>query len=205
MMDDGTARPRGRQSAPLREASLWRHLTVENRARIIEQYQPLVYHILGKLACKPRGEQTDLVSEGTLGLIEAVDAFDPERGVSFKTFAYLRIKGKMLDYLRRRMWRLKREEMAAFDEFSRLFPVATHSAAGALDAVGLAQSLLPHLTPAERRIIELLYFEGLTQEAVARRLQCSRPNVCILRKRALMRMRSILTGSGESPDLAFEF
>lgn len=189
----------------LQEANLWRDLSVENRAQIIEQFQPLVYHVFGRLTYRPQGEQVDLISEGTLGLIEAVDAFDPERGVTFKTFAYLRIKGKMLDYLRRRSWRVRREELAELEQFNRAFPVTTHSAEKALDAIALAQSLLRHLTAGERRIIELLYFKGLTQEEVARKLQCSRPNVSILRKRALRRLRSLLARSDECCGLAFDF
>jgi len=198
------SRDAGKSRRP-REDELWRHLTVENRARIIEQYQPLVYHVYGKLTYKPDEEQVDLISEGTLGLIEAVDAFDPERGVSFMTFAYLRIKGKMLDYLRRRTCRLRREELAAFDQFNRTFSLGMESAEKTLDAITLARSLLPHLTAGERRIIELLYFEGLTQEEAARRLQCSRPNISILRKRALTRMCKLMAKSSEQADLALEY
>jgi DNA-directed RNA polymerase specialized sigma subunit len=77
--------------AATEESALWADLTVENRAALIERYQPLVYHILGQIPHVPSGEHTDVVSEGTLALIEAVDAFDPTRGVKFLTFAYLKV------------------------------------------------------------------------------------------------------------------
>jgi RNA polymerase sigma factor (sigma-70 family) len=188
----------------LNEMPLWRNLTDENRARLIEQYQPLVYHIYGQLAYKPDCEHVDLISEGTLGLIEAVDAFDCERGVTFKTFAYLRIKGKMLDYLRRRSVLIRSEEITALEQFKRTFAVCGSSAARTVDAILLAKSLLPQLTSSERRIIELLYFHGLSQEEAARRLCCTRPNVSILRKRALARMRRLLAESSDSRRLAFD-
>jgi RNA polymerase sigma factor (sigma-70 family) len=49
----------------------------------------------------PYLELDDLVSAGTIGLIEAVDRFDTGRGVAFTTFAYTRIRGAMLDEARR--------------------------------------------------------------------------------------------------------
>jgi RNA polymerase sigma factor for flagellar operon FliA len=48
----------------------------------------------------PQVELDDLVSAGTIGLIHAVDRFNPDRGLKLKTFAEHRIRGAMLDYLR---------------------------------------------------------------------------------------------------------
>lgn len=49
----------------------------------------------------PRVELEDLISEGTLGLIKAVDRFDPSRNLKVKTYAEHCIRGALLDYLRR--------------------------------------------------------------------------------------------------------
>jgi len=49
-------------------------------------------------------EHADLVQAGLVGLMEAIDAFDPERGNDFETFAKLRIRGAMLDEIRRAAW-----------------------------------------------------------------------------------------------------
>jgi RNA polymerase sigma factor for flagellar operon FliA len=51
--------------------------------------------------CPPQVELDDLVSAGILGLIQAVDRFRPERGCLLKTLAEHRIRGAILDYLRR--------------------------------------------------------------------------------------------------------
>src|SRR6185369_4427005 len=63
----------------------------------------LVRHILGRLAAKlPYGvDLENLEAAGTLGLVEAANRFEPERGIHFKTFAYTRIRGAIYDELRR--------------------------------------------------------------------------------------------------------
>ncbi|MEY2624897.1 MAG: FliA/WhiG family RNA polymerase sigma factor [Gammaproteobacteria bacterium] len=49
-------------------------------------------------------EHSDLVQAGIVGLMEAIESFDPERGNDFETFAKLRIRGAMLDEIRRAAW-----------------------------------------------------------------------------------------------------
>ena len=49
-------------------------------------------------------EQSDLIQAGIVGLLEALDSYDPERGNDFETFAKLRIRGAMLDEIRRAAW-----------------------------------------------------------------------------------------------------
>jgi RNA polymerase sigma factor for flagellar operon FliA len=63
----------------------------------------LVRHILGRLAVRlPRGTDLDnLEAAGVLGLVEAANRYEPERGIPFRTFAYTRIRGAILDELRR--------------------------------------------------------------------------------------------------------
>jgi RNA polymerase sigma factor for flagellar operon FliA len=63
----------------------------------------LVRHILGRMTARlPRNIDLDnLEAAGTLGLVEAANRYDPERGVAFRTFAYTRIRGAIYDELRR--------------------------------------------------------------------------------------------------------
>ncbi len=72
------------------------------REEIILQNVPLVRHILSRLAIPVLSEEAygDLVSQGILGLIDAVDRFEPTRGWRFSTYASLRIRGHILDALR---------------------------------------------------------------------------------------------------------
>ena len=64
---------------------------------------PLVKHIIGRLEIHlPYGmDREDLVSVGNMGLIEAARQYDPSRNVKFQTYAYIRIRGAILDEIRK--------------------------------------------------------------------------------------------------------
>ena len=74
-----------------------------DRDQLIMDHLGYVNHILAKLLNQlPRGvDAENLESAGALGLIEAASQFDPSRNVEFKTFSYQRIRGAILDELRR--------------------------------------------------------------------------------------------------------
>jgi RNA polymerase sigma factor FliA len=63
---------------------------------------PLVRHVVQKIAAHlgPRADLDNLISAGTLGLVKAARAYDPTRDAEFKTYAYIRIRGMVLDELR---------------------------------------------------------------------------------------------------------
>jgi len=89
------------------------------RGELIEEYSPLVKYIAERLSARlPSSiEVEDLINTGVLGLIDAIDKFVTERGVKFKTYAEFRVRGAMLDYLRRQDWaprsmRRKEKELA---------------------------------------------------------------------------------------------
>lgn len=81
-------------------------LKTENREEMIVRYLPLVKYIANRIMIsKPtRAEIDDLISYGIIGLIDAVDKFDPDKGVKFETYASLRIKGAIIDELRKLNW-----------------------------------------------------------------------------------------------------
>ncbi|MCB0209793.1 MAG: FliA/WhiG family RNA polymerase sigma factor [Anaerolineae bacterium] len=89
---------------------LWRDFTKNGnrqaREKLIIRYASLVKYVVGRLALglPPSLQQEDLIGYGTLGLMEAVDRFDPERGFKFETFAMSRIRGQIIDTLRRLDW-----------------------------------------------------------------------------------------------------
>ncbi len=76
------------------------------RDRLIVHYSPLVKFVAGRVgAGLPNSvDPGDLVSAGVFGLIDAVERFDPERGVKFETFAVPRIRGAVFDGLRSLDW-----------------------------------------------------------------------------------------------------
>jgi len=80
--------------------------TVELRNRLLEYFLPLVKYNAERIWSRlPDGvELDDLISAGTFGLMDAVDAFDLDRGVKFETYCVPRIRGAMLDELRTMDW-----------------------------------------------------------------------------------------------------
>ena len=79
---------------------------IELRNLLVERYTPLVRYNGERLRSRlPDGvELDDLTSAGTFGLLDAIDAFDLERGVKFETYCVPRIRGAMLDELRSMDW-----------------------------------------------------------------------------------------------------
>ncbi|MDR3333792.1 MAG: RNA polymerase sigma factor WhiG [Treponema sp.] len=76
------------------------------RETFIKQYAPLVKYVAGKVAIgMPHNvEFEDLVGFGVFGLLDAIEKFDPEKGVKFKTYAVTRIRGAIFDELRSIDW-----------------------------------------------------------------------------------------------------
>jgi RNA polymerase sigma factor for flagellar operon FliA len=76
------------------------------RDRLILTYAPLVKYVAGRLGSglPAHVEEGDLVSYGLLGLIGAIERYDPDRDVKFETYAIARIKGAIIDELRAMDW-----------------------------------------------------------------------------------------------------
>src|SRR6202165_5944821 len=76
------------------------------RDELITEYAPLVRFMVSRLGIPPTTllEADDLISYGLIGLINAIDRFDPSRGVRFEAFATARIRGSVIDQLRVLNW-----------------------------------------------------------------------------------------------------
>ena len=91
-------------------ASLWRLYKSSRdqavRDRLILTYAPLVKYVAGRLGSglPAHVDEGDLVSYGLLGLIGAIERYDPDRDVKFETYAIARIKGSIIDELRAMDW-----------------------------------------------------------------------------------------------------
>ena len=77
-----------------------------DREAYVLDYAPMVKHIANRLAARlPSNFQVDdLIQAGMIGLLEAVEKFDPSRETKFKTYAEFRVRGAMLDELRAKDW-----------------------------------------------------------------------------------------------------
>jgi RNA polymerase sigma factor for flagellar operon FliA len=76
------------------------------RERLVLAYSPLVKFVAGRMSSglPAHIEEADLISYGLLGLIGAIERFEPEREIKFETFAVARIKGSIIDELRSLDW-----------------------------------------------------------------------------------------------------
>jgi RNA polymerase sigma factor for flagellar operon FliA len=92
------------------DAELWREYcsdpTPEYKEKIVKRYLPLIKYVVGRMAVSaPSGlDYEDLLSFGVFGLLDAIDRFDLSKGFSFQTFAVPRIRGAILDELRKYDW-----------------------------------------------------------------------------------------------------
>ena len=78
----------------------------KHREEFILKYAPLVKQIAERMAVRlpPNISKEELIGPGVLGLFDAIDKFDSKRGIKFRTYANLRIKGAILDELRKMDW-----------------------------------------------------------------------------------------------------
>src|SRR5436309_10025518 len=103
---------------------LWRDYraqpTVDRRNQLVEIFLPLVKYNAERIWSRlPEGvDLDDLISAGVFGLMDAIDAYDLERGVKFETYCVPRIRGAMLDELRTMDWvpRLVRSKASKLEE-----------------------------------------------------------------------------------------
>jgi RNA polymerase sigma-B factor len=176
------------------------------RERLVRRYLPLVRAIARRHA--QGGENLDdLVQVGTIGLIRALDRFDPRRGRDFLPFALPYVGGEIKRHLRDRSStiRIPRRVQADDAEAARrartLVSLSDDPDAGPAETVDLfdvvaARILVSKgvrvLDPRERRILLLHHFGGLSQTEVAREVGLSQIHVSRLYRGALEKLRAEL-------------
>lgn len=105
---------------------LWRKYKRDGDNQAKEQlvlaYAPIVKYVAGRISSglPAHVEEADLISYGLLGLVGAVERFEPERHIKFETFAMTRIKGAIIDELRSMDWvpRSVRAKMRRIEEIN---------------------------------------------------------------------------------------
>lgn len=96
-----------------------KNLKRNQKEELIKEYAPLIKFVAQKIAVRlpPNIELDDLISAGSIGLMDAIDKWDPTRDNKFKTYAEFRIRGSILDELRAQDWipRSVRDKAKALD------------------------------------------------------------------------------------------
>lgn len=183
------------------EADLWREYrqagSAESRLRLIEAYQPLVFKIVMHMR-PPEPLLMDLIQEGAVGLIEAVERFDPGRQVRFPTFATYRIRGRVLNALDRVRVEVSLDHvMGMADDLSPVASLADPAAAAEMGGVenrsvlDSALAAIGRLPPRERAVMEAVV-TAKEARMIARELRISLSHFYRLQKQATTRLRTIL-------------
>lgn len=100
----------GRAEADTAIKALWHEFATEPsqrvRDRLVLHYAPLVKYVAGRVGTglPTHVDVADLIQSGIFGLVDAIEKFDPDRGLRFETYAMQRIRGAILDDLRSQDW-----------------------------------------------------------------------------------------------------
>ena len=185
---------------PTEERVLWERVAqgdLQAHKKLMTAYQPLVFKIAISFQL-PEGDTMELIQEGMVGLLEAAENYDYTRGVAFSVFASFRIKGSMVDYLK------KSNSGALYlegDLGSGLTLGETLTSAQA-SPTELAERQLLHekvtqalgrLPEKEQQVITGMYLEDKTAQSVADAIDISLGHVYRLQKKGVRRIRGMLS------------
>ena len=150
------------------------------RQKLIEHNLRLVAHIIKKYYAS-QNDQEDLISIGTIGLIKAIDTFDPAKGIRLSSYASRCIENEILMFFR--------SGRKSAQDVSLNEPIDTDKEGNALTILDTMASL----TPREREVVcrryGLLGFAPQPQRVVAKRLGISRSYISRIEKKALEKLR----------------
>ena len=188
------------------------------RCALIERYAPLATRIARNMnvPLSAVAGADDLESAALIGLIDAVDRFQPERGVPFEGYATMRIRGAVLDEVRRvdelgRADRRRQREAAAQGEegfyqgtvsLDDLIERGYHGGAEqdelaeryeAEDLRSRVRSAMACLPPRQREVLERYYGQSLTLREAGLRMGISEARACQLHGRAIQNLRRQLS------------
>lgn len=171
------------------ENELWQRCEkgdVDAREELIIAYRPLVFWIAGKIHVNDPEVKQDMIQEGMLALIRAVDKFEPEREYRFSTYAYHKIHGQMINMLERSE---KRAPVPVPDEW---LSIAEDDEDRSDDDWLYASEAVSRLEGREADVVQALFFEGKKPKDIAAEQKLDVSHVYRLRRSAIARIRGWL-------------
>jgi RNA polymerase sporulation-specific sigma factor len=172
---------------PGEEKALWEKISVgddDSREKIILAYRPMVFWLAKKFRV-PYNSYPDLIQEGVLGLISAVDNFELARNNRFITYAYYKVRGRMANFLQRSEARaplpVEEEYLDRGDSFE-----------DDLDRMEWSLSLrdgLDSLPRNEREVVRSLVIEGRRAADVANERGVGVSHIYRVQRKALERLK----------------
>jgi|GEM_PF-107633 len=173
-------------------AQIWQqfreHGDEKARDQLIQRYAHLVSIMAGRLIGPMPSdvERDDLIGEGMVVLVNAVDQFDPTHGIKFETYAIVHIRSAILEMLRGNNTapHLVRDPLSEETDLEDATTIQERQR-----ALAVAIDRLPER---ERVILALYYHEGLTFKEIGKILSISEARVYQIHSQAIMRLRSYL-------------
>ncbi|WP_127017330.1 sigma-70 family RNA polymerase sigma factor [Anoxybacter fermentans] len=186
------------------EQALWRRYKENGdrsaRQELITAYQPLVYRLVARLAVSS-DILMDLIQEGIIGLIEAVENFEPERKIRFSTYATYRIRGRVLNYLKQDydLDLISLDHIVGEDGLSLLERLKEEglSLEGQVEERYLKkeiQNAIERLSDKEQEIIKSLFYGEKAAKDMAKKMKISTGHFYRLQRKAIRRIRGMLSG-----------
>lgn len=179
------------------EARLWKQYKEEDRLEarqlLIEQYQPLVFREAMKYGLQET-VTLDLIQEGTVGLMEAVERYEPAHGVAFSLYAVHRIRGRMVNFLqenRKEILLDEGEEETVF--LSKEAPDTAFEQAARKEMQAAISDAMDRLPDREQDVIRSVYLKEKTALETAAAMDVSTAYVYRLEKRGIRRLRGMLS------------
>ena len=185
---------------PEEERRLWEQSAQGDLAahqRLMTSYQPLVFKIAASFKLG-EAETMELIQEGMVGLLEAAESYDYKRQVAFSLFASFRIKGSMVDYLRR----ADRKGLVYLDsEISQGFTLSDALPSELATPTELTEQKLlaekasqgmDRLPVKEQQVLQGMSLEERTAQAVADAIDVSLGHVYRMQKKGVCRIRGMV-------------
>lgn len=186
--------------------------TVELKQKIILNYTNLVYYVINniKLGKVPVIDEEDYFQFGIEGLSEAIDRFDPDFGTKFETYAIQRIRGKIIDEVRKLTDKIKSDnpeennyyttlslnQSLDEDDDSQLYEVVADTntklpdeVADDNETIAKLEQLIMELNERDRLIITLYYYENLSFKEIAEVLNLGVPRVSQLHSKIINELK----------------
>ena len=185
---------------PAEEFVLWKRVAqgdLQAHKKLMTAYQPLVFKIAISFQLSEL-DTMELIQEGMVGLLEAAENYDYTRGVAFSVFASFRIRGSMVDYLK------KSNNGALYLEGDLGSGLTLGETLASVQASPseLAERQLLHekvtqalgrLPEKEQQVITGMYLEDKTAQSVADAIDISLGHVYRLQKKGVRRIRGMLS------------
>lgn len=178
---------------PEYEQKLWRLCSqgdIDAREELIVAYRPLVFWIAGKIHVNNPELKQDIIQEGMLALIRAVDKFEPEREFKFSTYAYHKIHGQIINMLERSE---KKAPVPVPDEWFQVSDFCeVYENSNDNDDWLDASAAISKLRGREAEVVSALFFEGKEPKDVASEKKLDVSHVYRLRRSAIAKIRGWL-------------